>query len=196
MSESPTAWHTIGPFFPGTFFRPGDNDLTRATPDEPPGRGRPIVLRGSVRQDGGRPVINAVLEAWQADAGGLFRHPADPGWRQADASFFGWGRAWTDREGRFEFQTIFPGGYDDRSGRRAPHINIAIYASGIMRHLNTVVFFPGERDNDGDPVLACVPLDLRARLIADSIGLDAAARQVFSFDIILRGSNETPFFLD
>lgn len=65
-----------------------------------------------------------------------------------------------------------------------------------MRHLNTVVFFPGERDNDGDPVLACVPLDLRARLIAESIGLDAAERKVFSFDIILRGSNETPFFLD
>jgi protocatechuate 3,4-dioxygenase alpha subunit len=192
-----TPWHTIGPFFPGGFFREGDNDLSRATPAHPQAAGVPIVLRGHVRQEGGVAAVNAVLEAWQADRHGLFRHPADPGWRQADPHFFGWGRSWTDAAGGYEFRSVMPGGYDEPAGRRAPHINLAITASGIMRRLLTTVFFPGETDNEADPVLGCVPDAAgRARLVARADGIGADGARLFAFDIVLRGEGETPFFAE
>ncbi len=192
----PTPWHTIGPFFPGGFSREGDNDLARFAPGDIPGDGMPIELRGHVRQEGGLPTVNAVIEAWQADARGLFRHPACPGWRQADPRFFGWGRSWTDGEGRYAFHSVMPGGWDDPAGRRAPHINLAVTASGIMRRLMTTVFFPDHPDNAADPVLRRVEDSRRALLVAraDGVAEDGAAR--YAFDILLRGEAETPFFVD
>jgi protocatechuate 3,4-dioxygenase alpha subunit len=196
----PTAWATIGPFFPQTFFREGDNDLTRLEPGAPQtAQGRPMWLTGRVLQEGGGPCVNAVLEAWQADAGGRFRHPRDPAWRDADAGFLGWGRAWTDAEGRFAFRTIIPGAYTDATGPRAPHINLTIIGSGIMARLATTVFLPGFAEaNAADPVLAALPAPLRPLLVAreDGAGEDAAPR--FALDLLLRGdpAEETPFFVD
>ena len=72
----PTGWQTIGPFFPRTFFHEGDNDLRRIAPEAPPtARGEPIRIVGRVLEEGGKPCVNAILEAWQADASGRFRHP-------------------------------------------------------------------------------------------------------------------------
>ncbi len=195
----PSAWQTIGPFFPQTFFRAGDNDLTRVSGEAAPTtRGERIVIRGHVREQGGGPCVNAVLEAWQADAGGRFRHPADPGWQQADPDFLGWGRSWTDAEGQYEFRSIIPGGYRDASGPRAPHVNYGITASGIMRRLVTTLFFPDFAGaNAADPVLGAVPADVRHLLIALPDGEVDGAR-AFRFDILLHGdaATETPFFQD
>lgn len=195
----PTAWHTIGPFFPQTFFRDGENDLTRLSGEaQPTTRGERIVIRGRVLEQGGGPCVNAVLEAWQADAEGRFRHPADPEWKQADPDFLGWGRSWTDRDGRYEFRTILPGAYRDASGPRAPHVNVAIIASGIMRRLVTTLFFPDfAAANAGDPVLGMVPEALRPLLIAVPDG-EADGARAFRFDLLLHGdaASETPFFED
>lgn len=196
----PTGWHTIGPFFPPGFFRAGDNDLTRLTPDAPQtAQGTPIWLAGHVLEEGGGACVNAVLEAWQADAGGRFRHPRDPRWRDADPGFLGWGRAWTDAEGSFAFRTILPGAYVDATGPRAPHINLAILGSGIMRRLVTTIFLPGFAvENARDPVLNAVPAARRHPLIAreDGNGEDGAPR--FAIELRLRGTaaEETPFFVD
>jgi protocatechuate 3,4-dioxygenase alpha subunit len=196
----PTAWATIGPFFPQSFFRAGDNDLTRLNPDAPQAaRGAPMWLTGRVLQEGGGACVNAVLEAWQADAAGRFRHPRDPAWQAADPGFLGWGRAWTDAEGRFAFRTIIPGGYADAAGPRAPHINLTVIGSGIMARHNTTVFLPGFAEaNARDPVLNAVPPALRRLLVArtDGAGEDGAPR--FTLDILLRGGpeEETPFFAD
>jgi protocatechuate 3,4-dioxygenase alpha subunit len=197
----PTGWHTIGPFFPRTFFREGDNDLRRLGPDTPPTtRGEAILLRGRVLEEGGAPCVNAVLEAWQADAGGLFRHPLDPRWREADPGFLGWGRAWTDEEGRYEFRTVMPGAYADAAGPRAPHVNLAVLGSGIMRRLVTTVFFPSFPEaNAADPVLNALPAPLRQRLIAQADGTEnEGGMRAFRFDLLLRGAPdaETPFFVD
>ncbi|MCS6931906.1 MAG: protocatechuate 3,4-dioxygenase subunit alpha [Acetobacteraceae bacterium] len=195
----PTAWHTIGPFFPRTFFREGDNDLTRLSAEAAPtARGEHILLRGRVLEEGGRPCVNAVLEAWQADAAGRFRHPLDPGWREADPDFLGWGRAWTDAEGAYSFRTVMPGGYADPAGPRAPHVDLAVLASGIMRRLVTTVFFPDFPDaNEADPVLRAVPEGLRHLLVARPDGRSEGLR-AFRFDLLLRGAPdaETPFFVD
>ncbi|MBU8545093.1 MULTISPECIES: protocatechuate 3,4-dioxygenase subunit alpha [Roseomonadaceae] len=196
----PTAWATIGPFFPQTFFREGDNDLTRMAPDAPQtARGTPMWLTGRVLQEGGGPCVNAVLEAWQADSEGRFRHPRDPEWRLADPGFYGWGRAWTDAAGRFAFRTIIPGGYAEAGRPRAPHINLAIIGSGIMGRLATTVFLPGfVAEHAADPVLSTLPEALRPLLIAveDGAGPDGARR--YHLDLLLRGdaAEETPFFED
>lgn len=196
----PTGWHTIGPFFPRTFFREGDNDLTRVSAEAPPTtRGESIWLIGRVLEEGGRPCVNAVLEAWQADAQGRFRHPHDPEQTKADPDFLGWGRAWTDAEGWYRFRTVMPGGYRDAAGPRAPHVNLAILASGIMRRLVTTIFFADFPEaNAADPVLNALPEPgLRALLVAHPT-VEIEGVRAFRFDLLLRGEPdaETPFFVD
>jgi protocatechuate 3,4-dioxygenase alpha subunit len=195
----PTSQQTIGPFFPRTFFREGDNDLTRVAPDAAPtARGETILLRGRVTREGGFPCLNTILEAWQADSGGRFNHPLDPERRLADPDFLGWGRAWTDADGQYEFRTVLPGGYADPTGRRAPHVNLTAMGAGLMRRVLTTVFFPEHPDeNAADPVLALLPEHRRGRLVARPDG-EADGLRVFRFDIRLRGDpeDETPFFED
>jgi len=193
----PTSAHTIGPFFPQTFFRAGDNDLARVTSEAAPtARGERIVLRGTVTREGGVPCVNAILEAWQADAAGRFNHPADPEAALADPDFLGWGRAWTDAAGRYEFRTVLPGGFAEAAGRRAPHVDIVVMASGLMRMLATTVFFPDfDAANAADPALSLVPPARRARLVALPDG-EVDGLRAFRFDLRLRGraEEETPFF--
>jgi protocatechuate 3,4-dioxygenase alpha subunit len=195
----PTSQHTIGPFFPRTFFRKGDNDLTRAGPEAAPTRrGEAMLLRGRVIHEGGFPCVNMIVEAWQADAGGRFNHPLDPERHLADPDFLGWGRAWTDEEGWYEFRTVLPGGYADGAGRRSPHINLTAMGAGLMRRVLTAVFFPDHPDeNAADPVLSLLPEPQRDRLLALPDGEEEGVR-VFRFDLRLRGAahEETPFFED
>lgn len=195
----PSSAHTIGPFFPQTFFREGDNDLARLTAEAAPtSRGERILLRGRVTREGGLPCVNAILEAWQADAAGRFRHPADPESALADPDFLGWGRAWTDAEGRYEFRTVLPGGFAEGNQRRAPHIDLWIMASGLMRQLATTVYFAEfAAQNEADPLLALVPPERRTRLVAVADG-SAEEMRVFRLDLVLRGApeTETPFFVE
>ena len=192
MPAVPTPWHTIGPFFPRAFFREGDNDLTRGA-----AQGERILIRGRVLEQDGRPCVNAVLEAWQADATGRFAHPLDPEAAAADPGFLGWGRAWTDAEGRYLFHTVRPGGYLDAAGPRAPHVNLTVLGSGIMGRLQTTIFFPGQAANEADPVLLSLPPALRGRLVAAPNGVENGV-PAFHFDLLLHGAPgaETPFFED
>ena len=155
----PTAEMTLGPFFPREFAQ-GLNHL-----------GDEIEIIGRVTELDGRALDNVIVEIWQADAAGRLDNPQFPGW----------GRAATDANGEYRFRTIRPGAIPGR----APHINFLILYSGLMRQLQTVMFF----DASPDPVLACV--DAKERLIARA---ESAAR--FRFDIRLRGGDETPFFDD
>jgi len=135
---------------------------------------------------------NLVLEIWQADSQGIFRDRRDPRHGDVDPGFAGWGRAATGKDGRYRFTTIKPGAYAMPDGKlRAPHVNVIVLFSGIMRHLQTVMFFEGEPGNETDPVLGAVqPAALRSRLVAKRDGGG------YQFDIRLRGDGETPFFGD
>jgi len=187
----PTAEMTLGPFFPRRYVDEGANDLTQL--EGRAAHGEAIEIHGRVTQEDGAPLDNLVLEIWQADANGVFRDPADPRYATADPNFFGWGRAATGKDGEYRFRTIKPGVYAMPNGEmRAPHINVVLVFSGLMRQLQTVIFFEGESGNDHDPVLSAVqPASLRSRLIAQH---DGGAR--YRFDIRLRGDGETPFFDD
>ena len=154
-------------------------------------QGRHIILTGRVVENGNVPTLNTVVEIWQADANGVFRHPLDPRSPQADPGFFGWGRDRTDREGRYRFKTVVPGAYRTEEGAlRCPHINVMISAIGLMRRMVTTIFFADEPDGVDDPVLNCVPKAARLRLFPVLDG------SVYRFDVVLQGENETPFFLD
>jgi protocatechuate 3,4-dioxygenase, alpha subunit len=162
----PTAEMTLGPFFPREFAQ-NANDLAAGAKE-----GEAIEITGRVTQMDGRPLDNLVLEIRQADGRGRFDNPA----------FHGWGRAATDGEGIYRFRTIKPGA---PPGRLA-HVNFLLLYSGLMRHLQTVMFF----ELGKDPVLDAVPSPLRSRLVA------RGADPVYRFDLKLRGEGETPFFDD
>jgi protocatechuate 3,4-dioxygenase alpha subunit len=176
----PTGEATIGPFFPPRYVDPGANDLTQFEGSS--AKGEVIEIRGRVVQEDGAPLENLIVEIWQPDAQGIFRHPADARHAQADPNLLGWGRAATDRDGRYVFRTIKPGA---PQGRLA-HVNFMVMFSGLMRILKTTMFF----ENGTDPVLGAVPDPRKELLIAKK--QDGA----FVFDIRLRGENETPFFDD
>ena len=153
----PTAEMTLGPFFPREFAA-GANDLTQLA--DRPVEGEVIEISGTVRQLDGKPLDNLVLEIWQADAQGRYDNP----------DFLGWGRAATDANGVYSFRTVRPGG-------RVPSINFLLLYSGLMRQLQTVMYFePGEHAE---------------RLVAKKEGSNR-----YRFDIRLRGEGETPFFED
>jgi protocatechuate 3,4-dioxygenase beta subunit len=190
----PTApYCTIGPFFPGDFVT-GCQDLTSFEGKQ--ARGQHIILTGRVVEEGNRPMLNAIVEIWQPDANGVFRHPLDPRAPDADPGFFGWGRARTDADGRYWFRTVMPGLSNSYGEQRCPHLNLAI---GLTRRLVTTVFFGETHDSVRDPVLECVADPLaRARMFArreDSRNV-AADAPVYRYDIVTRGEAETPFFVD
>jgi protocatechuate 3,4-dioxygenase beta subunit len=183
---------TIGPFFPGDFVV-GCGDLTSFRGKH--ARGQHMVLTGRVVEEGNRPILNAIVEIWQPDANGVFRHPLYPRFQQADPGFFGWGRARTDAEGRYTFRTVMPGAAE----MRCPHVNLMILAIGLTRRLVTTVFFTETPDSVRDPVLDCVADPaVRSRMLArrETDRNGAAGPLVYRYDIVTRGEAETPFFLD
>jgi protocatechuate 3,4-dioxygenase beta subunit len=163
-----TPHHTTGPFFPAQFIAAGENDLTRLPGSAAEARGRKLRLEGRVVDGMGQPAVNVILELWQADARGVFHDPADPRFAERDPGFAGWGRTWTDEEGRYRFLTVMPGPYPsgtDAAWIRPPHLRLLVLGSGIMRPLVTEVFFPGEPLTAGDRLLAAVAdPERRARL--------------------------------
>jgi len=191
----PSSYSTIGPFF----LKPlvdGFGDLTLS--NDKIARGKRILLAGRVVEEGNVGVLNAVVEIWQPDANGVFAHPLDPRSAEADPGFFGWGRARTDQEGRYQFRTILPGPSREENGAvRCPHINVMVLAIGLTRRLVTTAFFSDTPDPVDDPVWNCVPSRTRSRLhVARDESLDRSGVPAYRFDIVLRGENETPFFLD
>jgi protocatechuate 3,4-dioxygenase beta subunit len=192
---APSVYCTIGPFFPNQF-SDGCNDLTRNNGKI--ARGQHIVLSGRVLEEGAKPTVNTILEIWQPDANGIFRHPLDPRSGQADPGFFGWGRTRTDANGRYEFRTVLPGGYEWEDSMRCPHLNIMVLAIGLTRRLVTTAFFPEQPGEPRDLVFNSVTdPGARSRLIASrDPNADADGAIGYRFDLILRGDGETPFFLD
>ncbi|MEO8202821.1 MAG: protocatechuate 3,4-dioxygenase subunit alpha [Betaproteobacteria bacterium] len=199
----PTPSCTVGPFFPAHYFGATDNDLTvaSAVPGAQRAAGSKVYIGGCVYEAGRVPRWNGIVELWQPDAGGRFNHPNDPQHGLADRNFMGWGRRATEDDGYYDFITVRPGGYEDplTGATRAPHINVSVMSSGLMRRLVTVFFFPDELANAGDPVFNAVPDPaVRERMILKPAKLDRAPADATAYrlDIVLQGEDETPFFVD
>jgi protocatechuate 3,4-dioxygenase, alpha subunit len=187
VGSPPTPSQTAGPFFAigvdDGFI--GPELVPRDHPDA-------VLLWGVVTDGEGAPVNDAMIEIWQANPAGRYAHPEDTREELAlTESFDGFGRAMTDGQGRYEFVTLKPGPVPWRAGgMQAPHIEMGVFARGLLKRLVTRVYFPDEAEaNEADPVLSSVSdPDGRAALVAveESGGL--------RFDIKLQGDRETTFF--
>ena len=183
-----TPSQTVGPFFHDALSWPGAETLVG-----PDTKGARIEIQGRVLDGDGAPVPDALIEIWQANAEGRYAHPEDAQLKPLDPAFRGFGRCASDAEGRFRFTTIRPGRVSGRGNAlQAPHINIGLFARGLLRRLVTRLYFEDAAANAEDPVLALVPDPARrATLLAKRIAGDNA---VYSFDIVLQGKDETVFF--
>ena len=196
MTAKQTPSQTIGPFFaygltPGQYNYPfadlTGGDLLANLPDE---SGTRIEIIGQVFDGEGQPVNDAMIEIWQADSEGRYAHPNDP--RPSNTGFKGFGRFGTGTEDdhSFRFQTVKPGPFD--SGQ-APHINVIVFARGMLSHTYTRIYFADETEaNENDSILARVPEDRRQTLVAKLI--TTGGSPTYRFDIHLQGDNETVFF--
>jgi protocatechuate 3,4-dioxygenase, alpha subunit len=177
---------TVGPFFHPCMLRADApaNVLVR-----PETAGERIRIEGRVLDGAGDVVPDALVEIWQANAHGRYRHPLDRGPAPLDPAFTGFGRCGTDEYGRFWFETVRPAAvpFDARS-LQAPHILVTAFARGLLDHLVTRIYFPDEPANAGDAVLGRVPESRRPSLIAAQTGPGQ-----YRFDVILQGARETPF---
>jgi len=194
MTLKQTPSQTVGPYFAYglTPTQYGYELASLAGPDlaDDETAGEPIQIVGRVYDGQGAAIGDAMIEIWQADAEGRYRHPADS--RNPNAAFHGFGRCGTgmDPRSRFVFRTVKPGRTADGT---APHVNVIVFMRGLLTHAYTRLYFSDEAEaNAADPVLASVPEDRRGTLIAERE--DTAAGTVYRFDIHMQGDRETVFF--
>jgi protocatechuate 3,4-dioxygenase alpha subunit len=186
MKQTPS--QTIGPFFAFGLIRKGENIVARESVE-----GQRIRIEGRVFDGEGKIVPDAMIEIWQANAYGRYNHPEDKQEKPLDPAFAGFGRAGTDDNGVYWFDTIKPGpvpGSGDSP--QAPHLNLTVFARGMLLHVFTRIYFDDEPANEADPVLSRVEEARRATLIARRE--KSGDKAVYRFDLHLQGENETVFF--
>lgn len=197
LQSSPS--ETTGPTFGHSDIDPLDHDLIRNYAQTGDPIGERIIVHGRVLDENGRPVAGTLVEIWQANAGGRYRHKKDTYLAPVDPNFGGCGRTLTDENGYYAFRTVKPGAYPWRNwgnSWRPAHIHFSVFGSGFAQRLITQLYF------EGDPLIAKCPIvntipDPRAieQLIAAldlnaTVPLDSIA---YKFDIVLRGHRSTYF---
>lgn len=160
--------------------------------------GQRIVVTGRVMDQGGRPVSNSLVEVWQANAAGRYRHTEDRWPAPLDPHFSGLGRALTDAEGRYTFLTIRPGAYPWRNHHNAwrpAHIHFSLFGRAFVQRLVTQMYFPDDPLLALDPIYQAVPESARSRLVSryDHDVTRPEWALGYRFDIVLRGAAATPF---
>jgi len=189
-----------GPVFGHSDIDPNDHDLISnfAKPGESP-IGERIIVHGRVLDENGRPVPNTLVEAWQANAGGRYRHKKDTYLAPIDPNFGGCGRTITDDTGYYFFRTVKPGAYPWRNwinSWRPAHIHLSVFGSSFVQRLITQLYFEGDPLLPHCPIVKSIPThDARESLVAAldlnaTVPLDSIA---YKFDIVLRGRRSTLF---
>jgi protocatechuate 3,4-dioxygenase beta subunit len=192
--------HTLseltGPVFGYDRIAPGDSDLTSHHAELP--LGERIIVSGRVLDEYERPIRRALIEVWQANAAGRYRHKHDTHNAPLDPNFDGYGRVMTDDEGRYTFLTIKPGAYpwgNHHNAWRPAHIHFSLFGAGILSRLVTQMYFPGDPLLGADPIYNSIPDEkARQRLIShfDWSLTSPEYALGYRFDIILRGREVTP----
>lgn len=195
----PTAAELAGPVFGADDVGPLDGDLIRnaARPGEL-AIGPRIIVHGRVLDEAGRGVPGALLEIWQANAGGRYRHARDGYLAPLDPNFAGCGRVLTDEAGAYRFDTVMPGAYPFPNGPNAwrpAHIHFSVFGWAFAQRLVTQMYF------EGDPMIRHCPI---AQTLPSAQAVEALVARydpdhdrpmdarAFRFDIVLRGRRETP----
>jgi protocatechuate 3,4-dioxygenase beta subunit len=184
-----------GPVFGRERVAPDDADLTTKHSGDPVGER--IIVSGRVVDSDSRPVPDSLVEIWQANAAGRYRHEVDDHPAPLDPNFSGLGRALTDADGRYRFVTIKPGPYPWRNhdnAWRPAHIHFSLFGAEFPQRLVTQMYFPGDPLFVQDPIFNAIPAEARHRTVAE---LDMANAKpewalAYRFDIVLRGRHPTP----
>lgn len=193
--------HTLsevtGPVFDASAVDVNACDLTRQLPGEP--LGERIVVSGRVLDENGRPVSHTLVEIWQANAAGRYRHKVDQHNAPLDPSFIGSGHTLTDADGHFRFLTIRPGPYpwgNHPNAWRPAHIHFSLFGPAFATRLVTQMYFPGDPLLPFDPIFNCTA-DEKARNRLISIfdwGTTIPEHALgYKLDIILSGRQATPW---
>ncbi len=189
-----------GPVFGHSMLGPRDHDLLHNfAGDGASAIGPRIVVHGQLRDQSGRAVPDALIEVWQANAGGRYRHHNETYIAPLDPNFGGCGRCFTDANGHYEFYSVHPGAYPWPNGPnswRPAHIHFSVFGPAFAQRLITQMYFEGDPLIWKCPIVTAIPtrqgvdsliakLDLDATLPMDSLG--------YRFDIVLRGQQQTSF---
>lgn len=186
-----------GPVFGHGLIAPTDNDLTAQHGGEP--IGERILVHGRVLDEDGKPVHGALLEVWQANAAGRYRHRVDQHQAPLDPNFTGGGRMLTDADGFYRFKTIKPGAYpwaNHPNAWRPAHIHFSLFGAGILSRLVTQMYFPGDPLQPLDPIFNSITDEKARNRLISRFDIEITQPNyalAFQFDIVLRGSAETPF---
>jgi protocatechuate 3,4-dioxygenase, beta subunit len=193
--------HTIsevtGPSFDSSMVDVKACDLTRQEPGEP--LGERIIVSGRVLDENGRPGAHDLVEIWQANAAGRYRHAVDQHNAPLDPNFEGSGHTITDEHGHFRFITIRPGSYPWRNhynAWRPAHIHFSLFGPAFATRLITQMYFPGDPLLPFDPIFNCTTDEkARSRLISAFDWETTMCEHAlgFKFDIILSGRHATPW---
>ncbi len=193
--------HTLsevtGPVFGDGEVTETDRDLSRQHEGDP--FGERIIVKGRVVDDGGRPVPHTLVEIWQANAAGRYRHKNDDHAAPLDPNFTGAGRTLTDADGNYEFITIKPGAYpweNHDNAWRPAHIHFSLFGSAFATRLVTQMYFPGDPLLAFDPIYQSIPQERARQRLISKFDLDITKpgwALGFRFDLVLRGEEATPF---
>jgi protocatechuate 3,4-dioxygenase, beta subunit len=185
-----------GPLFGETSVDASDSDLTRS-PDGAP-IGERIIVTGRVGDSSGRPLRGQLVEIWQANAAGRYRHSVDTHDAPIDPNFTGAGRCLTDDEGRYRFVTIKPGEYpwaNHQNAWRPAHIHFSLFGTCFAERLVTQMYFPGDPLLDFDPMYQAINDRRAAELLISRFDLATTVEHWalgYVFDIVLGGRCPTP----
>ncbi len=192
--------HTLsertGPVFGQDMVRERDRDLTAQHAEEP--LGERIVVSGRLLDEGAKPVRGALIEVWQANAAGRYKHKMDQHHAPLDPNFSGFGRTLTDAEGRYKFISIKPGAYpwgNHANAWRPAHVHFSIFGAGLLSRLVTQMYFPGDPLLAYDPIYNCIPDEKAKQGLISMFDWGNTSPEFalgYRFDIVLRGRDATP----
>lgn len=178
---------------------PEDADLTRNAGTGGEAIGQRIIVTGRIYDEHGKPIPNALLEIWQANAAGRYLHKQDQWPGPLDPNFLGMGRCLTNADGVYRFLTVRPGAYpwkNHQNAWRPAHIHFSVFGSSMLSRLVTQMFFPDDSLLQSDPILSAVPTEAaRKRLVAvyDHTLTEPEWALGYRWDIIVHGPDATPF---
>lgn len=182
---------------PARIVGPQDSDLTVQHEGDP--IGERITVNGRVLDTEGKPLRGTLVEVWQANAAGRYRHRWDNWPAPLDPDFDGAGRCLTDDQGRYSFTTIKPGPYpwgNHHNAWRPAHIHFSLLGRAFVQRLVTQMYFPGDPFFPFDPIFNSVRDErARERMISSFSMQDTQPdwAPAYHFDIVLRGPGATPF---
>ena len=185
-----------GPSFPNVVSDAKSTDLTSQHHGEP--LGERIIVSGRVTDEDGRPLRQALVEIWQANAAGRYLHERDQHHAALDPNFTGCGHALTDAEGNYRFVTIRPGAYpwgNHHNAWRPAHIHFSLFGPAFATRLVTQMYFPGDPLLPFDPIFNCTADEsARNRLISIFDWETTIPSQAlgYRFDIVMSGREATP----